>query len=94
MEPFKITVNQLVFYFVIANVVLGFLFGFFPLVAGLLMKKRKYAIYGLIASIVGGGVLGIFLSFPMALLFTWLILRKTGSGKSTETETRTDSEPS
>jgi NhaP-type Na+/H+ or K+/H+ antiporter len=40
------------------------------------MKNRKYGVYGFIGSIVGGAILGIFLSYPIAAILTWLILRK------------------
>ncbi len=60
----------------IANVILGFLFGTFPLVAGLLSGNRKYAFLGFVITLAGGAMLGIFLSFPIAMLFFWLILRR------------------
>ncbi len=71
----KITYNQVLIYLSVINVILGFLFGAFPLIAGLLLKNRKYGIWGFIGSIIGGAFLGLFLSFPIALIFTWLILR-------------------
>lgn len=59
----------------IVNTVLGFLFGTFPLVAGLLSGNRKYAFLGFVVALAGGALLGVFLSFPLSMLFLWLILR-------------------
>ncbi len=76
MEPFRISLNDAVLYTTLINIVLGFLFGSFPLIYGLKMKNRKYGVYGFIGSIVGGAILGVFLSYPIAAIFTWFILRK------------------
>jgi hypothetical protein len=76
MENIKISYNEAIYYITVINVVLGFLFGTFPLISGFIMKNRKYGVYGFIGSIVGGAILGIFLSYPIAAILTWLILRK------------------
>ncbi len=55
---------------------LGFLFGLIPLILGFVKKERSYAVFGFLGSIIGGGILGIFLSVPIVAIFTWLILRK------------------
>ena len=97
MEPVRITYDELLPYLVAANVAIGFLFGTFPLIAGLMMKNRKYAMFGFIGSIVGGGLLGVFLSYPVAAIFVWLILRKSpvqagNEDKSRATESPADAE--
>lgn len=55
---------------------LGLLLGLIPLILGLIKKERSYAVFGFLGSIIGGGILGIFLSIPIVAIFTWLILRK------------------
>jgi hypothetical protein len=50
-----------------------------PLVLGFIKKKRKYAMFGFLGSLIGGALLGIFLSIPVAAIFTWLILRKSNN---------------
>ncbi|MDQ3749743.1 MAG: hypothetical protein M3367_12165 [Acidobacteriota bacterium] len=72
---------------------LGFLLGLIPLVLGLIKKKRKYAMFGFLGSLIGGALLGIFLSIPVASIFTWLILRKP-QPENLSTETVSNSEPS
>jgi len=68
---------QLDFYRItMIGIALGFLLGLIPLVLGLIKKERKYAMFGFLGSLIGGAVLGIFLSIPVASIFTWLILRK------------------
>ena len=59
----------------VANAVLGFLFGTFPLVAGLFSGNRRYGFLGFVVTVAGGAVLGVFLSYPLAMLFLWLIVR-------------------
>ena len=55
---------------------LGLLFGLIPLILGLVKKERSYAVFGFLGSIIGGAILGVFLSVPIVAIFTWLILRK------------------
>ena len=76
MQDVKITFNEIAVYLVLINTVLGILFGSFPLISGIIMKNRNYAVYGFIGSIIGGAILGALLSYPIAIIFTWLILRK------------------
>ena len=75
MQPNQISLDQLIVYVTMINIVLGFLFGTFPLLCGIKMNNRKYGIYGFIGAVVGGAILGIFLSYPIAIVFTWLILK-------------------
>ena len=80
----------------LVNIVLGVLFGSFPLVGGFLMGNKKYALLGFVVCIAGGAILGVFLSFPVAMLFLWLILRN-GSEEAPavaqDTSTNADSDP-
>lgn len=75
MGDIRINYDEVLLYLAIWNAVLGLLFGFFPLFIGLRFKNRKYGVFGLAGSIVGGSIAGVVLSFPIAMLFTWLILR-------------------
>ncbi len=76
MQPIQISSDQLMLYAMLINIVLGFLFGTFPLLSGIILNNRKLGVYGFISSIIGGAVLGVFLSFPIAAVFTRLILKK------------------
>ena len=55
---------------------LGLLLGLIPLILGFIKKERSYAVFGFLGSIIGGSILGVFLSVPIVAIFTWLILRK------------------
>lgn len=54
---------------------LGLMLGLVPLFTGILKKNIKFGIFGLLASTVGGAVLGLILALPVAAIFTWLIIR-------------------
>jgi hypothetical protein len=99
MEEIRLTYTELLTGFVVFNSVLGFLFGFFPLLAGLRLKNRKYGVFGLLTSVFGGVLAGIFIAFPAAAVFTWLILRSVntsqrGSDEPGSPETLTATEQS
>ena len=74
MEDFKIGMYGLL----AINVVLAFLFATFPLVAGILRGNQKRGFLGFVLALVGGALLGILLSFPLAMIFFWLIVRDEG----------------
>lgn len=76
MEQLILTKSEIVLYLTLINVLLGVLLGSFPLIVGLILKNRKFALYGFVVSIIGGAILGVLLSYPIAAVFTWLILKK------------------
>jgi voltage-gated potassium channel Kch len=76
MQPNQISYEQAILFVTLINIILGFLFGIFPLLAGIALNNRKFGVYGFIGAVIGGAVLGIFLSFPIALILTWLIVKK------------------
>lgn len=75
MQNVNLPFEQIRTYIIVINLVLGFLLGTFPLLCGIKMNNRKYGVYGFIGSIIGGGILGVFLSYPIAAISTWLILK-------------------
>jgi hypothetical protein len=75
MEDLQISYQDAIYYLIIWNIIAGIFFGSFPLLAGIRLRNRKYGVFGLVGSIVGGALAGIILSFPIAIIFTWLILR-------------------
>jgi len=75
MQDLRLTYHDLVIYVAIANTVLGFLFGLFPLIVGLKTGSSKYGVIGLIASTIGGFLLSIVLAVPVAIIFTLMALR-------------------
>ena len=76
MDEFRIGYREALIYLSVANAVLGVFFGFFPLITGIKLKNAKYGAFGFVGSILGGAIAGVFLSFPIAFIFNWLILRK------------------
>ncbi len=76
MDEFRIGYREALIYLSVANAVLGVLFGCFPLFTGLKLRNARYGIIGFVGSVLGGALAGIFLSFPVAFIFVWLILRK------------------
>jgi hypothetical protein len=76
MGDISVSLDQVRNYIVLINIILGFLFGTFPLVSGIKMNNRKFGVFGFVGSIIGGAILGVFLSYPIAAVFTWLILKK------------------
>ena len=83
MEPIQLTTQEFYLYTILANTALGFMVGLVPLAAGFIKGQRTYAFFGLVACVVGGAILGIFLSIPLAALFTWLIFRAANSKPGT-----------
>lgn len=76
MGDITVSLDQVRNYIILINIILGFLFGTFPLLSGIKMNNRKFGIYGFVGSLIGGAILGVFLSYPIAAVFTWLILKK------------------
>ena len=75
MEQIRLTYTEAIMYLALFGIVLGILLGLIPLILGIKKKKRQYAIFGFIASIVCGAIMPL-LSIIVVAVFTWLILRK------------------
>lgn len=76
MEDFKVSMEQVRNYIILINIVLGILFGTFPLLLGIKMNDRKNGVFGFVGAVIGGAILGVFLSYPIAVIFSWLIMKK------------------
>ena len=74
MEEVRLTGNE-AFLYALIPAGIGLLLGLVPLIAGLIKRKLRLGVIGLIVSIVGGGLLGVILSIPAMAIFTWLIVR-------------------
>ena len=74
MEEIRLTYNEALLYAMIP-LLIGFLLGLIPLIVGIVHKKTKLGLIGLIVSTLGGAFFGMILSIPAMAIFTWLILR-------------------
>lgn len=81
MEQINITSTEAILYIVLINIGLGLLLGLIPLIAGFVKNNRKFGLFGLFGSIIGGAVLGVVLSLPVAAVFTWLIFKNSNSAQ-------------
>ncbi len=70
------TTTEAAVYITLFNIALGIILGSIPLILGFLKKERSYAVFGFLGSVIGGALLGLFLSLPIAIIFIWLILRR------------------
>jgi len=62
-------------WFIIFGIALAAITGLLPLVTGLVKKKKKLAIWGFVATFVPGSIMGFILGMPIAVFFTYLILK-------------------
>jgi O-antigen ligase len=76
MDEVKLTMSEALLYVALGGAVVGFLLGLVPLIVGIVKKKVKTGVIGLIVSTLGGALLGVFISIPAMAIFTWLILRE------------------
>lgn len=77
MEFFSnLSIREASLLFTAINLIVGYGLGLIPLLIGYFHKQFKLGILGNIVSTVGGGILGIFISIPAAVIFTWIIIKK------------------
>lgn len=63
----------------------GFVLGLIPLILGIAKGKKKLALWGFVAS-VGTGAVWSVVSLLTAIVFIWLILRKSAETKPIQVE--------
>ena len=75
MDPNTLTTQQAIILGVLINAAVGVVIGLIPLILGFVKRNIKYGVFGFLASIAGGAILGVLLSIPAAAIFSWLIVR-------------------
>jgi hypothetical protein len=70
------TTTEAIVYATLINAGIGLILGLIPLLFGYFNKRLKTGAIGFATAILGGAVLGIFLSVPATIVFTWLVVRK------------------
>ena len=76
MDDIRLTYRELLMYIVTANVILALLFGSISLILGFKRDRKGLGVLGFVVTILGGAVAGVFLSYPLTLLFMWMLLRQ------------------
>ena len=76
MEEIRLTPTQAILYATLIHAGIGFVLGLIPLILGIVKKKVRTGVIGIIVGTLGGAILGFLISIPSMAIFTWLILRK------------------
>src|SRR5688572_29420966 len=76
MDEVRLTMSEALLYVAVRMAFIGFLLGLVPLITGIIKKKVKLGVIGLLVSTLGGALAGVIISIPAMAVFTWLILRE------------------
>ena len=76
MQEIRLSQSEAVTYVILIHAVIGFVLGLIPLVIGIVKKKTKLGLLGLVVGVVAGALIGFLGSIPSMAIFTWLVLRK------------------
>jgi len=76
MDVIEVTSREAIGMVILINTVIGFALGLIPLLFGHFNKQLKLGVIGIAAATLGGAILGVFLSVPATVVFTYLIARK------------------
>jgi hypothetical protein len=76
MEPYQLTTREALVWVMLINAVIGLGLGLIPLLFGYFNKKLRLGLIAIVVTTVGGAILGIFISIPATIVFTWLVARK------------------
>ena len=87
MDEISLSTREAYLYGTLITAGVGFLIGLIPLVFGIVRKKLKLGVLGLLASTVGGALLGLLLALPFAAIFTWLIIKKPATAPTSSSDT-------
>ncbi|MEP6946693.1 MAG: hypothetical protein ABJA02_12310 [Acidobacteriota bacterium] len=76
MDPLHMSTREAIIVFALVNAAIGLVLGLIPLLFGYFNKRLRLGVIGFFTALVGGAILGIFLSIPATIVFTWLVVRK------------------
>lgn len=76
MEQIQLTTREAIVWVMAINAIVGFVLGLIPLLFGYFNKNTRTGIVAIAVSTIGGAILGVFVSIPSTILFTWIIMRR------------------
>ena len=76
MDAVSITTREAILYSTLINMAVGFVLGLIPFFFGYFNKEKKLGTIAILISTLGGAALGIFISIPATVIFTWIIVRR------------------
>ncbi len=76
MDPVSLTTREAIIYSALINMTVGFVLGLIPFFFGYFNKEKKLGTIAILISTLGGAALGIFISIPATVIFTWIIVRR------------------
>ncbi len=85
MGPFEISSREAIVYVALLNAAIGFVLGLIPLLFGYFKGRLRTGFFGILTTTIGGAILGVFISVPAMIVFTWLVVRESKPTVSVET---------
>lgn len=82
MEQIQLTTREAVIWVMAINAIVGFVLGLIPLLFGYFNKNTRTGLAAITITTIGGAILGVFVSIPATILFTWLIVRSAKAKRS------------
>jgi hypothetical protein len=80
--PIHISQTQAILWFMVLNAVIGLVLGLIPLLFGYFSKQLKLGMIAIAVTTIGGAILGIIISIPAMIVFTWLVARNSRRAKN------------
>jgi len=75
MDQIQLTPQQFFIYAMLIGAAVGFVLGLLPLIVGIVKKRGRLGVFGLLAATIAGA-LHPLLAIPVAAIFVWLTLKK------------------
>ena len=79
MDTIHLQTREAVLWITLINAGLGLILGLIPLLFGYFQKELKLGVTGFVVCIIGGAILGIFVSIPATIVFTALIWQRSNA---------------
>ncbi|MEP6902146.1 MAG: hypothetical protein ABJA66_10380 [Actinomycetota bacterium] len=89
LKQIELAYQEYYYYILLLRIGAGVSMGLIPLILGIRRKKRNLGVWGFIVSIVGGTITPILLIIIVPI-FVWLILRKSNTEETANTENSSD----
>jgi len=80
--PIHLTTREAIIWFLVLNAAIGFILGLIPLLFGYFSKQLKLGLLAIAVTTIGGALLGVIISIPGTIVFTWLVARNARRAKN------------
>ncbi|MBX3298773.1 MAG: hypothetical protein KF736_04830 [Acidobacteria bacterium] len=88
MDPIQLSTRDAILLAAAVNAAIGLVLGLIPLLFGYFSKNLRIGLIAVAVTVIGGALLGVIVSIPATIIFTYIIFHRSRGRKGLPTDDR------